>query len=333
MASTVNNAFAEFLRDTVNLDPDETETARSSRDWLKKQINALPDRYSEFPLLVDKYHLNYGSFARRTKIRELNDIDIMIGLHAQGSTHRYYDDHVELTVNAYANRLTALCHHGTSFLNSKKVLNKFKAGLSKVDQYKKAEVKYTQQAAVLNLTTYDWSFDIVPCFMTSEDIWGKTYYLIPDGKGHWMKTDPRIDQELTTSVNQQHSGKVLNVLRLMKFWTKRPVTTTIPSYLLETIIFKYYEAKTTVASGWPDVEIPDLLDHLASVILWDVQDPKGIQGNINKLDFQERSRISAVATQHATDARQARQNETNNDHKASIETWQKVFGAFFPDFD
>jgi hypothetical protein len=332
MASTVNTAFAEFLRDTVNLDPDQTKTARSSRDWLISQINRLPDRYSDFPLLVDDFHLNYGSFARRTKIRPLHDIDIMIGLNAQSSTHLIYSDRVEITANQNAERLVQLCHDGTSLINSKKVLNLFKAGLKGVPQYKAAEIKYTQQAAVLNLSSYDWSFDIVPCFMTATDEWGKTYYLIPDGNGHWMKTDPRIDKALSTSVNQQHNGYVLNVLRLMKFWTKRPITTTIPSYLLETIVFKYYEAKATETSAYPDVEIPYLLDHIANTVIWDVQDPKGIQGNINKLDSQERNRINAVAKRHAEYARQARQHEGNNNHKASISAWQDVFGPSLPSF-
>ena len=150
MASTVDNAFAEFLRDTVNLDADETKTARSSRDWLlDEQINALPNRYSDFPLLAPAYHLNYGSFARKTKIRPLNDIDMMIGLHGEGSTYLDYGDRVEITVNPYAQRLTDLCHDDASLLNSKKVLNKLKAGLSEVPQYKLAVIKYTQQATVL----------------------------------------------------------------------------------------------------------------------------------------------------------------------------------------
>jgi hypothetical protein len=332
MATTVNNAFTEFLLDTVNLDPDQTRTARNSRDWLIEQIDRLPNRYSDFPLLVDDYHLNYGSFARRTKIQPLDDIDIMIGLNAQGGTHIVYSDRVEITANPNAERLMQLCHDGNRLINSKKVLNMFKAGLKSVPQYKASEIKYTQQAAVLNLSSYDWNFDIVPCFMTAEDELGETYYLIPDGNGHWMKTDPRIDKVLTTSVNQQHNGNVLNVVRLLKFWTKRPITTTIPSYLLETIIFEYYEAKTTAASVYPDVEISYLLDHIASVISWDVQDPKGIQGNINRLDIQARQRISAVAKRHAEYARQARQYEGNNNHKSSISAWQDVFGPSLPSY-
>lgn len=41
MATTVNNAFSEFLRNTVNLDCDNTTTARVSRDNLISNINAF----------------------------------------------------------------------------------------------------------------------------------------------------------------------------------------------------------------------------------------------------------------------------------------------------
>ena len=34
MAKTVNAAFEEFLEDYVNLDPQDTKKARSSRNWL-----------------------------------------------------------------------------------------------------------------------------------------------------------------------------------------------------------------------------------------------------------------------------------------------------------
>jgi hypothetical protein len=333
MASTVNNAFADFLRDTVNLDSDETKIARNSRDWLIGQINNLSSKDSYFPVLYQEEHLYYGSFARRTKIRPLDDIDLLACMSAQFSTYLEYNDRIELTVGQNADRLKRLCHDGTHLINSIKVINQFVKSLGAVSHYKKADIKRNQQAAVLNLSSYAWSYDIVPCFMTALDSWGKTYYLIPDGKGHWMKTDPRIDKEQATSINQQHSGRVLNVLRLMKFWTKRPIAPTIPSYLLETMVFNYYANKTSETSSYPDVEIPYVLDYLANAINWDVEDPKGIQGNINKLTFDTRKSISEMATSHAKFAREARQHESNGDHKASIKSWQQVFGPYFPYFD
>lgn len=41
MANTVNNAFAEFMKNIVNLDPNVTSTARKSRDNLIGNINGF----------------------------------------------------------------------------------------------------------------------------------------------------------------------------------------------------------------------------------------------------------------------------------------------------
>lgn len=76
MAFTVNNAFNEFLSKSVNLDPEKTKKARTSRDWLIQNFNSL-----EFDIAN---HIHFGSFARRTKIRPLDDIDIMVALTSSG---------------------------------------------------------------------------------------------------------------------------------------------------------------------------------------------------------------------------------------------------------
>lgn len=117
MASTVNTAFAEFLKNTVNLDQDQTKTARSSRDWLVNQIHGFSGN-DGFPILYNEMDIFFGSFARRTKIRELDDIDIMIALNAQGGSYLETDGKVEITVADNAHDLLALCHEDSKKLNS-----------------------------------------------------------------------------------------------------------------------------------------------------------------------------------------------------------------------
>ena len=41
MATTVNNAFSEFMKEKVNLDQEKTKTARSSRDNLIDNIKGF----------------------------------------------------------------------------------------------------------------------------------------------------------------------------------------------------------------------------------------------------------------------------------------------------
>lgn len=167
MAQTVNAAFDEFLKDYVNLDIEDTAKARNSRDWLiEEQIHSFPYKDLYFPRLYSEKDIYFGSFARRTKKRPLDDIDIMIALSAEGSTYYEYSNGViEMYVPDFAYKLKMLCNDGTNTLNSRKILNKFKYLLSKVPQYQEADIKTNLEAVTLKLKSYTWNFDIVPCFL------------------------------------------------------------------------------------------------------------------------------------------------------------------------
>lgn len=331
MATTVIAAFNEFLSEHVNLDPTITTQARASRNWLLDQIQVLPSKYSDFPVLYPDVDIYYGSFARRTKIRELDDLDMIVGISALGTTYLDYGSTVHLVV-PYGIALRDLCHDGTNLLNSRRVINKFVNCLSNVPQYAKSDIKRNGAAAVLNLTSYTWSFDIVPGFFTTPEWDGRTYYIIPDGEGHWMKTDPRIDRERTTAVNQAHDGNVLNVIRSIKYWNRRPTMPTMPSYLLECIILNYYESRTYKAVSFVDLEVGSVLSYLATAILGPIQDPKHIQGDINTLMWDDRATILSRANSDTAKATAARAAENTKDYELSINIWREVFGSSFPKY-
>lgn len=332
MAKTVNGAFNEFLKNTVNLDKEETKIARNSKNWLLDQIAAFKED-TTFPLLAPEYNIQFGSFARKTKIRPLDDIDLMIGLHANGAS---YDSGTkgEIIIKALKNTtLYNFCDYETDILNSVKIINKFLSNLKDVPQYKNAEIKRNKEAATLSLKSYDWVYDIVPCFYTAPDHFGKTYYIIPDGSGNWKKTNPRIDRDRTQNVNQQHLGRVLNIIRIIKYWNKRPTMPTMSSYLLETMLLNYYASKTSEASEFVDLEIPPVLNYIKNNIYSVVNDPKNIQGNINSLSWEDRVKIANRAQSDKEKAEKAREYERNGDNENSIKKWREFFGDKFPEYE
>jgi hypothetical protein len=331
MAQTVNAAFDQFLTDEVNLDPDRTEKARGSREWLYGQIASFQTD-ATFPILWSEYNINYGSFARKTKVRPLDDIDMMVGLHAQGASYLDASGICTVTVHNPSSNLQAFCNDYTNTLNSIKVINKFISKCGDVPQYAKADLKRNGSAAVLALQSYEWTFDIVPCFMTSLEWNNRNYYLIPDGSGNWKKTDPRIDRARAQTINGNHDGHVLNVVRIIKYWNRRPTMPAMSSYLLETIILDYYETKATKASQFVDLEIAPVLEYISTHIYSSVNDPKGIQGDINNLSWDDRTKISNRASTDQQRALEARQLETNKDHKGSINKWREIFGSDFPTY-
>lgn len=333
MVKTVNEAFEAFLKDCVNLDPDETKLARSSRDWLVKQIHLFREKDINFPKLYSEKDIFFGSFARRTKKRELDDVDIMIALHADGSCYQEYIDRIEIYVPGSAHELSLLCHDNTNKLNSRKVINKFINLLSQVPQYSSAEIKRNMEAAILKLKSYPWSFDIVPCFFTQKNILNKDYYLIPDGMGNWKKTDPRIDRSRVNEINQSHDGNILNVIRIMKYWNKRATMPSMSSYLIENMILNLYSTQIyNKASKYVDLEIPQVLQYIQNNIYLPVNDPKGIQGNINNLTNDEKNKIFNRAYSDQIRALTARSLENKGEHNLSIATWQDIFGSNFPSY-
>lgn len=333
MATSVTSAFNEFQKDCVNLATADTQRAISSRDWLVDQIHVFPSRDTDFPALYTEKDIFFGSFARKTKKRPLDDIDIMICFHAQGSNYSESSNSIEINVSDSAASLKKLCHDNTNILNSRKVINKFVSLLSKVPQYEKAEIKRNQEAATVKLASYEWNFDIVPCFHTVEDYLGRTYYLIPDGNGDWKKTDPRKDRDRVRSTNTCHNGNVLNAIRILKYWNKRPIMPSMNSYLIENMILDFYDSVfTSTASKYVDLEIPKLFLHIRNNVYGVVNDPKGIQGNINNLSEEEKSKIWNRANSDYYKATEARRLESEGNHRDSINKWIEIFGENFPDY-
>ena len=139
MAKTVNAAFDYFMANYVNLDKEEVSSAKSSRSWLVDQIQGFDGNVSEFPVLYSDMDIFFGSFERKTKKRELDDIDMIITLSAQGSSYLELSDKVEITVSESATHLKKYLHDYTNKINSKKIINKFISALSNVPQYEKSD--------------------------------------------------------------------------------------------------------------------------------------------------------------------------------------------------
>jgi len=333
MATSVISAFEEFQKDYVNLDSADSETAISSRNWLVNQIHAFPDKYTDFPALYSEKDIFFGSFARKTKKRPLDDIDIMICLHGQGGYYYESTSSIKIVVSDNATGLKMLCYDNTNFLNSRKVINKIISLLNQVPQYEKAEIKRNQEAATVKLISYYWNFDIVPCFFTTEDYFGNTYYLIPDGYGDWKKTDPRKDRDRVRLTNKHHDGNVLNVIRILKYWNRRPTMPSMGSYLIENMILDYYNSPfISTASKYVDLEIPQLFLYIRDNVYSVVNDPKGIQGNINNLTEEEKNKIWDRANVDYYKANEARSLESKHDNRGSITKWREVFGGNFPQY-
>lgn len=336
MAYTVWGAFDTFRKNYVDLDATETTKARSSRDFLIGQLNKLDGTVVGFPKLTkSSSSLYFGSFARKTKILPLNDIDFFIILNSAGTaetqalntSYRYW-----LKMTDKNQPLSAfLDNYG--YVNSTRVLNKISSSLSSVSYYSKAEVKKTHQAVTVNLSSYPWVFDVVPAVAVVSP-WDSTitHYLIPDGTGEWMRTDPRKDSQKMTSANVSNNGSLLSVMRLLKYWNNRTYDKSrLSSYYFETLVLNTFSGSYGLSSI--QSYLLYFFKNAPLYLSFSCADPKGLGPNLDADVSQSvKTKISTAMATAAQSAEYAIMYENQKDDKNAIYWWGRVFGPNFPSY-
>ena len=327
MPSTVNAAFEKFNNDHVSLDSVRVEVAKKSRDWLLDQLVSLPSKDSDFPILYDDMHVHHGSFARKTKIRPLDDIDLFLTFAGGGTTYDtvvFGQKYILRVPYTAPTQLRNLCNPDMT-LNSTKLINKVISSLGKIEQYKSAETHRDGEAATLQLASYEWNYDIVPAFYTDTG-----YYLIPDGRGAWKGTDPRIDHQRIQQTSVTHGENARLLIRKAKYWNRRAMIITMPPYLLENIVLNYCDTQAKL-SDHVDVNLINFWNYLSDAIFGAVPDPKGFQGDLNTLTDDDKKKISNKARDAAAKGYEAFVAETQEfNHAKAINKWREIFGDNFP---
>lgn len=327
MTKSVKQCFDTFMSNVVNLDPEKTKRARTSRDTLKQDLISYANN-GKIPFLYPGQEtVLYGSFSRNTKIRPLDDIDLLLVLNAQGGTTdttKGINKDYPIRIPYTAKLLTDCCENG--LLNSRKVIELIKKALND-GRYGKAEIHRNQEAVTLKMSSYDWNFDIVPAFITNTN-----FFLIPDGNGSWKGTDPRIDQENLTTENQSKGNLLIPAIRLMKYWKNIHWGDSVDSYLFENLMINWSKTLISLPSSFQEI-IESALESLGSNILLDLNDPKGFQGNINNGDFLTRYDLKIIAANSLKQVRQAMWLERGNNTIEAIKIWKSIFGEDFPNYD
>ena len=189
-----------------------------------------------------------------------------------------------------------------------------------------------QEAVTLQLRSYEWNFDIVPCFYAADD-----FYLIPDGDGNWKKTDPRIDAQRIAHVDEivkrnPNTKDLHTFIRLMKYWKREKWGDSVGSYMFEQMVLNFAEGGG-LQSDWQD-SVSRCLDYLSQSIFSPVNDPKGMQGDLNTLDIATKNRLSSRAKTDFDTSKNALIDElaslmTKTKVDEAIGYWHDIFGNEF----
>jgi len=328
---TAARAFDTFRQNLVDLNRDKAKKARQSRVYLQEQLVKIAKDFPEFPCLTGDF-MPFGSFARKTKIRPLDDVDMLVILNGQDAQvwKSSWDEYTFLVrVTGDLSPLRPYTDEN-GWVNSTKILNQFKNGLKKVPNYQKSEIKRTGVAVVLNLRSYEWSFDVVPALPVGDGSVSTFYYLIPNGGGNWMRTDPRIDRKLVTEANLNQNGYLLPLIRLIKYWNANShAAPKLSSYYLETLLinaFRYGCPEISTSIRW---SVPEALRQLSSGVLNGCPDPKSLGPNLDAdMDWQTKQKVYNAARERAQFAEYALYYEQQGDHQEAIKWWSYVFPNF-----
>ena len=103
--------------------------------------------------------------------------------------------------------------------------------------------------------------------------------------------------------------------------------------MLECMILNRYENMNAPDNWRVDVEFKNTMQYLSSAIYYSVNDPKGMQGDLNSFTYSEKVKISEALRNAHTKAAEALNLEVNvKDQKAAIKKWGEVLGPWFPDY-
>jgi len=331
MPYTVWGAFDTFRKNSVDLVADEVSRALVSRDYLIDQIKTLARTDAAFPRTSGDA-IPYGSFARKTKIRPLDDVDLLLLLHGRGTRAAPSPNDPDVYWLKIEDNAAALAVFGNAcgYVNSTKILNRIKSSLSAIPNYSKADIHRNMQAVTLQLKSYVWNFDIVPAVPIGDGT-ATIYYLIPDGHGEWIRTDPRIDQANITRVNGQHKGEFVRVVRLLKYWNRRTHKPRLPSYYFETLALRAFDNATPIAD-YPTA-IKRFFDCAPIYLTLACPDPKGLGPALDaNIDWETKSKVKTAMAEAAQSASYALMYKQQDKDKEAIYWWGQVFGGEFPNY-
>ena len=334
---SVTSAFAQFRQEHVDLVANEVTTARRSRDYLQKQIASLAATHTVFPRLDTNSSpfIASGSFARRTKIQPLDDIDFFVVLDPAdlGLRPSFWDsDRYYLTPKQGTSGPLARLTNDNGHISSSGMLNLFKKALASVPNYASADIHRNGEAVSLKLTSYPWVFDVVPAIPHHGWWLGRLdWYLMPNGHGDWMRSDPRRDAENVTSANQRHNSLLLPLIRLVKYWNTKRLRQGLSSYYVETLCLQVFNGRSAITT------LPEGLDTFfrkaGSLVRVRCLDPKGLGPRLDRdIDRQTKESVERTLREAARAARDARRAERAEDVANSLEAWRRIFGPEFPQF-
>lgn len=284
--TTVAQAFHHAIQ---SLELTEAEAANVSR-----QQNVVRETLRQHLGGIDRDFLS-GSYARRTAIRPLHDVDLFLVLNPQV--------HAELRVAAPDRCLVAV-----------------RDALTRAYPNKQA-ARLQGRSVNIEFSGSGIGYDIVPAFANGPDA-----YLIPDrSRQSWIRTNPERHRQVLVEANQRAGGKLVPLIKLGKH-VNANLGRPLASFHLEVMSYQAFSGPPT---SYPD-GLAFLLTHLAERVLQSCPDPAGLGPNIdNGMTQPERTTIREAFRKAAASAHDAVARAAAGAQGQAHASWRSLLGGVY----
>lgn len=293
---SVQDAFRKFKS---NLELTQGEQEDASRR--QQEIRGVMDE----AFAVETDFLT-GSYARWTKTKPLQDVDIFCVLKDE---ERHYRDEPSSVILA----------------DVEKVLVK-KYGRDKVAPPVAFSVTVNFGVTPVDGKTDDkvMSFDVVPAFAK------KDYYEVPnplDSSG-WTETNPRVHAELAVQAHEAYSKEWKGLVRMMKAWNRQNGKPITPSFLIEVMALQVLYGDF---QGDFRYEMKSFFASLADRIFERWVDPAELGPDVSDgMNDSQKRTAQELLLSAQNSAAAAIQLEVQGKQGEALRAWRDLFGSLFP---
>jgi hypothetical protein len=249
---------------------------------------------------VDRDFLT-GSYDRHTKTKPLKDVDIFFAL--ADTEKKWRDKPAHEVLDAFVS-----CLRG-------------KYGNDVVDPGRRcATVEFEkntkdEEGKVL-------SIDAVPAFELAD------CYEIPDRiLGKWIKTDPEVHAEKSTTKNKALDGKWVPFVKMIKRWNRSAGSPIKPSFLVEVMAQDLVDAPFTTYSR----EVQRFFAAVPAVLSGPWLDPAGLGPPVSdQMTPDLVSKAISALREAEKKASLAMRREAGGNQGEALALWAEVMGRYFP---
>ena len=84
-------------------------------------------------------------------------------------------------------------------------------------------------------------YDVVPCFsLYPHQNNDREFYLMPDGRGGWIHTNPKVDANIADVLQENHHRLFRKVVKLLKYWNVEQLGSKLNSYFIELASARFF---------------------------------------------------------------------------------------------